>query len=66
MIQKSKDGDLCEIQILLVAASIFWAFLSRPDRPQAPTITLLKKWLAQYKFHNWLTHGQIKKKWVNL
>ncbi len=31
--------------------------LSRYEQARDLTVTLLKKWLVQYKFRDWLTHG---------
>lgn len=55
MIQKSKDGDLSDAE-LVILQQLDLALLSRYDQAKNLTITLLRKWLAQYKFHNWQTH----------
>lgn len=33
------------------------ALLSRYEQARDLTITLLKKWLAEYKFRDWTTHS---------
>ena len=55
LVQKSKDNTLSlgELQMLLATDL---ADLSRYEQAKNLTVTLLKKWLVQYKFKNWNTH----------
>ncbi|MBA4393140.1 MAG: serine dehydrogenasease [Desulfobacca sp.] len=61
MIQKSKDGELSDAELLILQQQDL-ALLSRYEQAKNLTITLLKKWLAQYKFHNWQVHRTNKEK----
>jgi len=55
MIQKSREGTLSDAE-LVILQQLDLALLSRYEQARNLTITLLKKWLVQYKFHNWTTH----------
>lgn len=55
MIAKSKDGLLTDAEILILQQQDL-ALLSRYEQAKNLTITLLKKWLAQYKFRDWEVH----------
>lgn len=61
MIQKSKDGTLSDAE-LVILQQLDLALLSRYEQAKNLTITLLKKWLAQYKFRNWTKHRTNKEK----
>jgi hypothetical protein len=56
MIKKSEDGTLTDAE-LLILQTLDLAMLSRYEQAKNLTITLLKKWLVQYKFKDWTLHG---------
>lgn len=55
MIDKSQAGTLTDAE-LLVLQSLDLAMLSRCEQAKNLTITLLKKWLCEYKFKDWEVH----------
>jgi hypothetical protein len=55
MIEKSREGQLTDAEFLMLQ-QLDLALLSRYEQAKNLTITLLKKWLAQYKFADWQTH----------
>lgn len=55
MIEKSKNGELSDAEFLMLQQQDL-ALLSRYEQAKNLTITLLKKWLAQYKFADWKVH----------
>ena len=60
MLEKAKHGNLTEAEFLILQNQDL-AVLSRYEQARDLTITLLKKWLVEYKFDNWTVH-QTKKK----
>ena len=56
MIQKSLDGKLSDAELLILQAQDL-AMLSRFEQAKNLTVTLLKKWLVEYKFKDWTIHG---------
>jgi len=55
MVQKSKEGTLTDAEFAMLN-SLDLAMLSRYEQAKNLTITLLKKWLVEYKFNDWLVH----------
>ena len=55
MIKKSADGTLADAE-LVILQNLDLAMLSRYEQAKNLTITLLKKWLVDYKFRDWTTH----------
>jgi hypothetical protein len=55
MIGKSKSGDLSEAELVILQNQDL-AMLSRYEQAKNLTITLLKKWLVEFKFKDWTTH----------
>lgn len=55
MIKKSASGELTDAE-LIVFQNQDLAMLSRFEQAKNLTITLLKKWLVDYKFKDWKTH----------
>jgi len=55
MIQRSKDGQLTDAELIILQQQDL-ALLSRYEQAKNLTITLLKKWLADYKFADWEVH----------
>ena len=55
MIRKSKSGDLTEAELVILQNQDL-AMLSRYEQAKNLTITLLKKWLVEFKFKDWTTH----------
>lgn len=55
MIQKSAKGELTDAEAL-VLKGLDPAMLSKFEQARNLTITLLKEWLAKYKFRNWTKH----------
>ena len=56
LLEKAKKEPLTQAEFLLLQSQDL-AMLSRCEQAKELTITLLKKWLVQYKFKNWDTHG---------
>lgn len=56
MIEKSARGTLTDAE-LVILQNLDLAMLSRFEQAKNLTITLLKKWLVEYKFKDWKTHG---------
>jgi hypothetical protein len=61
MIKKSHAGTLSEAELVILQNQDL-AMLSRYEQAKNLTITLLKKWLVDYKFKDWKTHGTNKEK----
>jgi membrane-bound ClpP family serine protease len=61
LLAKAKDGTITQAEFLILQ-SLDLAMLSRYEQPRDLTVTLLKKWLVQYKFKDWSTHGTDPKK----
>ncbi len=55
MIKKSADGKLTEAELVILQNQDL-AMLSRYEQAKNLTITLLKKWLVEYKFKDWAVH----------
>ena len=55
MIQKSADGKLTDAE-LVILQNLDLAMLSRYEQAKNLTITLLKRWLVDYKFRDWTEH----------
>ena len=55
MIQKSKEGKFTDVEALVIKG-LDPAMLSKFEQARNLTITLLEKWLAEYKFSNWTEH----------
>lgn len=55
MIQKSRQGMLTDAE-LVILQNLDLAMLSRYEQAKNLTITLLKKWLVEYKFKDWVKH----------
>ena len=56
MIQRSAEGKLTDAELIILQNQDL-AMLSRYEQAKNLTITLLKKWLVEYKFKDWKTHG---------
>jgi hypothetical protein len=56
MITKSAAGTLTDAE-LVILQNLDLAMLSRFEQAKNLTITLLKKWLVEYKFKDWTTHA---------
>lgn len=56
MIEKSANGLLTDAELVILQNQDL-AMLSRFEQAKNLTVTLLKKWLVDYKFKDWLTHG---------
>ena len=55
MILKSSQGQLTDAELILLQNQDL-ALLSQFEQAKNLTITLLKKWLVEYKFKDWTTH----------
>lgn len=55
MIRKSSQGTLTTAE-LIVLQNLDLAMLSRFEQAKNLTVTLLKKWLVEYKFRDWTEH----------
>ena len=55
MIRKSRSGELTEAELVILQNQDL-AMLSRYEQAKNLTITLLKKWLVEFKFKDWTTH----------
>jgi hypothetical protein len=60
-IEKERNGKLTKAEFLLLQSQDL-AMLSKCEQAKELTITLLKKWLVQYKFKEWKIHGSGPKK----
>jgi hypothetical protein len=56
LLGKAADGSLTNAEFLILQNQDL-ALLSRYEQARDLTVTLLKKWLVEYKFRDWLTHG---------
>lgn len=61
MIRKSLAGTLSEAELVILQNQDL-AMLSRYEQAKALTITLLKKWLVEFKFKDWVKHGTTREK----
>lgn len=57
MIEKSARGILTDAE-LVILQNLDLAMLSRYEQAKNLTITLLKKWLVEYKFKDWKVHAK--------
>jgi membrane-bound ClpP family serine protease len=55
MIAKSAKGEITDAELLILQNQDL-AMLSRYEQAKNLTITLLKKWLVEYKFKDWTVH----------
>ncbi len=55
LLKKAKDGELTNAEYLILQ-SLDLALLSRYEQARELTLTLLKKWLVEYKFKDWSKH----------
>ncbi len=55
LLNKAKDGSITKAEFLILQ-SLDLAMLSRYEQAKNLTITLLKKWLVEYKFKDWKIH----------
>jgi hypothetical protein len=55
LLDKAKAKTLTDAE-LVILQSLDLAMLSRYEQARDLTITLLKKWLVEYKFQTWTTH----------
>ena len=55
MLEKAKDDKLTEAEFLILQNQDL-AVLSQYEQARDLTVTLLKKWLVEYKFNNWTVH----------
>ena len=55
MIEKSANNHLTEAELLILQSQDL-AMLSQFEQAKNLTITLVKKWLVEYKFKDWSTH----------
>jgi len=56
LLAKAKDNTITQAEFLILQ-SLDLAMLSRYEQAKNLTITLLKKWLVEYKFKDWKTHA---------
>lgn len=61
MIEKSANNTLTDAELVILQNQDL-AMLSRFEQAKNLTVTLLKKWLVDYKFKDWLTHGTTQEK----
>ena len=55
LLQKAQDGTITQAEFLILQNQDL-AMLSRYEQARNLTITLLKKWLVEYKFSDWVIH----------
>lgn len=55
MLKRSAEGKLTDAELILLQTQDL-ATLSRYEQAKSLTITLLKKWLVEYKFKDWTVH----------
>jgi len=55
MIARSAKGEITDAELVILQNQDL-AMLSRYEQAKNLTITLLKKWLVEYKFKDWTTH----------
>lgn len=56
LLAKAAGGQLTNAEFLILQNQDL-ALLSRYEQARDLTVTLLKKWLVEYKFRDWTTHG---------
>ena len=55
LLEKAKNKTITQAEFLILQNQDL-AMLSRYEQAKNLTITLLKKWLVEYKFHDWDEH----------
>ncbi len=60
IIEKSHNGEMTQAEFLLLQ-NIDMAMLSKCEQAKELTVTLLKKWLVEYKFQDWTQKETTKK-----
>ena len=55
LVQKAAAGTLTNAELMILQSQDL-ALLSRYEQAKDLTVTLLKKWLVEYKFRSWETH----------
>jgi len=61
LLEKAKNNTLSNAEYLILQSQDL-AMLSRYEQQKNLTVTLLKKWLVEYKFRDWVTHGSSPEK----
>jgi hypothetical protein len=56
LLEKASKNQLSNAEFLILQAQDL-AMLHRYEQARDLTVTLLKKWLVEYKFRDWATHG---------
>lgn len=56
LLEKAKDKTITQAELLILQKQDL-AMLNKYEQAKNLTITLLKKWLVEYKFKNWLVHN---------
>jgi hypothetical protein len=56
LLEKAKNNTITHAEFLILQ-SLDLAMLSRYEQARNLTVTLLKKWLVEYKFKDWKKHG---------
>ena len=56
LLEKARSGTIAPAEIVILQSQDL-ATLSRYEQAKNLTVTLLKKWLVQYKFSDWKTHN---------
>lgn len=56
LLEKARNGTISHAEFLILQSQDL-AMLSRYEQARDLTVTLLKKWLVEYKFKDWLEHG---------
>lgn len=59
IIEKSKGNKMTQAELFLLQG-IDMAMLSKCEQAKELTVTLLKKWLVEYKFQDWVIKGTTK------
>lgn len=55
LLEKARNNSLTDAEFLILQG-LDLALLRRYEQARDLTVTLLKKWLVQYKFRTWATH----------
>lgn len=55
LLQKARDGSITDAEFLILQNQDL-AMLNQYEQQKNLTVTLLKKWLVEYKFRDWQTH----------
>ena len=59
LLERARSNTISNAQFLILQG-VDLAMLSRYEEARDLTITLLKKWLVEYKFKDWSVHGSTK------